>query len=255
MTERERLIEDYENAYFAVLMHDLAEHEGKQLIVENEKLRNDPLFSVPKSVQMRAIKTIRNAFKREKCLSVVKCSKRLVSTAAVFFLIISALFTTAYSAVPEVRAATLNLLIKVSDVSTLLTMSSENDQDITNDFSGDDTLMGYALPNLPHGYDLLYQEAIPGQSATRYYNDSEENYICISIVSGNEHTLSIDSENAISTQQVYINGFKGLLINKNDRTCVTIADTDRGYFVSIYGSNVDDDVLIGMICDMLPLSN
>ena len=42
MTKREQLIEQYEDALFALLMDSVAEEEGKQALELNERLKADP---------------------------------------------------------------------------------------------------------------------------------------------------------------------------------------------------------------------
>lgn len=47
MTKREQLIEQYEDALFALLMDSVAEEEGKKAIELNERLKADPEAEVP----------------------------------------------------------------------------------------------------------------------------------------------------------------------------------------------------------------
>ena len=41
MTKRERLLEEYEDSLFALIMDEFAEEEGKRLLEENERLKQD----------------------------------------------------------------------------------------------------------------------------------------------------------------------------------------------------------------------
>lgn len=247
MTERERLVEEYENAYFAVLMYDLAEREGQQLIAENEKLKNDSEFAVPEAVQMRALGAIRRAFRKEKALAALKHSKLFISKVAVVFLMVSAIFTTAYAAVPEIRASTLNLLIKVSDVSTLLTMTSQNDEYTACNSHDGGTLFGYNLPKIPDGYKLVYTESPNSISGRRFFIDQNDNYICISVTKGIETSLNVDTEDANSIQEISINGLDGLLVEKNAETYAVLADVDNGFYISICSSSLDNSDLLSML--------
>ena len=47
MTEQERLYAQYEDALFALLMHEIAEAEGEALLEQNEQLLADPDVAVP----------------------------------------------------------------------------------------------------------------------------------------------------------------------------------------------------------------
>ena len=57
-----QLLENYEDALFAVLMDRLAADEGELLIEECRALQNDPSAVVPRHIDAAARKTIRKAF-------------------------------------------------------------------------------------------------------------------------------------------------------------------------------------------------
>ena len=65
MTKREQLIEQYEDALFALLMDSVAEEEGKKAIELNERLKADPEAEVPAEVRRRCEKLIRHEFNRK----------------------------------------------------------------------------------------------------------------------------------------------------------------------------------------------
>jgi len=50
MNRRDELRERYEDALFAFLMEDVIETEGKKMLEENERLKQDPLAAVPEAV-------------------------------------------------------------------------------------------------------------------------------------------------------------------------------------------------------------
>ena len=58
MTKREKLLEQYEDALFSLLMDEFAESEGKAALEENERLKADPNFVVPKELQQLCRRTI-----------------------------------------------------------------------------------------------------------------------------------------------------------------------------------------------------
>ena len=53
MTRRERLIENYEDALFSLLMDEVAESEGKKAMEGNQRLRDNGEIEVPVSVRQR----------------------------------------------------------------------------------------------------------------------------------------------------------------------------------------------------------
>lgn len=85
MNRRDELRERYEDALFAFLMEDVIETEGKKMLEENERLKQDPLAAVPEAVDYRCIQTIKRGFakerrhtRRQNCLSGAKqgCNDR-----------------------------------------------------------------------------------------------------------------------------------------------------------------------------------
>ena len=57
MTRHERLLENYEDAYFALLMEDVAQMENARLDRFNTELQNDPHAAVPEELTKRCLKT------------------------------------------------------------------------------------------------------------------------------------------------------------------------------------------------------
>lgn len=62
MNRRDELRERYEDALFAFLMEDVIETEGKKMLEENERLKQDPLAAVPEAVDYRCIQTIKRGY-------------------------------------------------------------------------------------------------------------------------------------------------------------------------------------------------
>ena len=67
MNRRDELRERYEDALFAFLMEDVIETEGKKMLEENERLKQDPLAAVPEAVDYRCIQTIKRGFAKQGC--------------------------------------------------------------------------------------------------------------------------------------------------------------------------------------------
>lgn len=72
ITKREQLLENYENAFFAILMNDIAEKEGRKPLEENEELKNSSDFEIPNAIHEHSLKTIRKAFRKKRIAAAVK---------------------------------------------------------------------------------------------------------------------------------------------------------------------------------------
>ena len=73
MTRHERLLENYEDAYFALLMEDVAQMEGARLDQLNMELQNDPHAAVPEGLTKRCLKTMH---RRKFFFFTVRCYSR-----------------------------------------------------------------------------------------------------------------------------------------------------------------------------------
>ena len=58
MANRETRKEQYEDALFALLMDEMAQEDGKELLRLNEQLKQDPGAAVPEAVQRRCERVI-----------------------------------------------------------------------------------------------------------------------------------------------------------------------------------------------------
>ena len=84
MTDRKRLLDNYEDALFALMMDELAEQEGQRLLEENERLKQDPAAAIPEDVDKRCLKTIKRTFARKHHMEVMRLvSSRLGLSSAV----------------------------------------------------------------------------------------------------------------------------------------------------------------------------
>ena len=64
MNEDERLYEQYEDAFFALLMNRVAEANGKELMQKNEELLADPNAAIPESLNKRCLQILEKKSKK-----------------------------------------------------------------------------------------------------------------------------------------------------------------------------------------------
>ncbi len=244
MTRREKLLDEYEDSLFALIMDEFAEEEGKRLLEENERLKQDPNANIPIDTNKRCLRTISKTFARKRHQEVRTIFSKALKNVAVFVLAIIIMYGTAYAAFSEVRVQTLNFLIAVSDVSTRLTLVSVGDS--PNSISTDKKLLyGYRIPNLPDEFVLEDEEISRKSSWVQYIDENDGNVgIVFSVTLGNGTVLNIDSEDAASIQKVEIHGFDGLLIEKNDRIDVVWGDTDHDALISVFSNGMDRETVI-----------
>ena len=250
MNRREKLQDAYEDALFALLMEDVIEEEGKRLADENERLKQDPAAAVPRELHEKCMKTIHRRFglKRQKETTKRKgwSFTQAVGKAAVVVVICMMLFTMAYAVSPELRTATLNLLIKVSDVNTILSVEGGEDPQVAYDTSkaAQDVYeqFGYRIPKLTDDFKQT-DSLIAYNTTTLNYISSSGSSVKFSFTKTRGGGYSVDTEGAQRVEDITVNGFDGLLISKDNWIRIVWTNPEHGSFVSVTGTAVSEDLL------------
>lgn len=215
MTRREKLIEDYEDALFALLMDDVAQVEGEEAMRLNEELLADPQYAVPEEVQRRCKKTIRRAFARKKRKKIGQSAYKVFQRASMAAMIAAMLFTTAFAWSPEVRRITLNAII---DSGALYSeFRAEDDPAPTPDVTAEDDLgphYNVSLEWLPDGYHIVYGDKSLDGNVTIVFEDKKGNWIELYISSFYGTHSQFDTEDA-EIKNITIQGHPGLLVTKD----------------------------------------
>lgn len=123
MNEDERLYEQYEDAFFALLMNRVAEANGKELMQKNEELLTDPDAAVPDRLNKRCLHTIEKSYRKAQIQKAAKKTLRTLNRVALWILIPLFMFVGVFAASETVRVKTLNYLIETFDVGTSYELS------------------------------------------------------------------------------------------------------------------------------------
>ena len=68
MNQRDQLLENFEDAFMALFMANIAEHEGKGFLEENERLKRGADCKVPPELDRRCLRTINRVDRRKRAL-------------------------------------------------------------------------------------------------------------------------------------------------------------------------------------------
>lgn len=242
MTERERLLEEFDDAYFALLMEGVARKEGEQLEGLNEMLQDNPEAAVPERVDKRCLETIDRHFAREHRKIGLRKTGKVLRLAAIIMGISMLLFTTAFAVSEEFRVATLNLVRTITEEYTQLDIRelnggrSQRTHDPKSEFEYFHNIDIQWLPE-----DFAYTEG----EYDWYANFEKENGEWIKILIYDGHgSLNVDTENADSVENIAINGNEGLCIFKDDYIHVVTTDLKNNIYIDVIASNElpEDDV-------------
>lgn len=254
MTRREKLQEAYEDALFALLMEDVIEEEGQRLAEKNEQLKRDPSAAVPGELNERCMKTIHRAYGQRRCKDtgkqVGRSFTKVFSRVAVVAVICMLLFSVAYAVSPEIRVATLNLLIEISDVNTILSVESSNESLKNYDDSAAAREVyerfGYRIPKMPSIFSLT-EKSVYDTMAILKYESSDGAAIKFRFTRTTGGEFSVDTEDAQRSEDISVNGLDGLLLSKENWIRIVWSDPDKNTFVSVTGTAVSEDLLLEIV--------
>lgn len=261
MNQRDRLVENFEDAFMALFMADVAEHEGERFLEENERLKNDADFKVPPELDRRCLRTINKITRRKRALCTGRKVYRVFSKFSVAAVIALALFTSAYAAFPEVRVSTLNLLIEVSDIATELSFgdadgASNNANSVETPGAsvqdGAMTIAGYVLPeSIADNYELVDEGSDQFAAWASLGNDSNS-LIYIEIQNGEGNSVNINTENAIASEIINEGRFQSVVSQQENGIIIAgIADIKRTNFIYITFEGINFESAVSTITDFL----
>lgn len=234
-TRHDRLVEEYEDALFALLMEEVAQSEGERLEALNEELQNKPEAAVPEKVDKRCLRTINRHFLRERRRTVLWRTGRILRLAAMIMGISALLFTSAFAVSEKVRLTTLDFFINITDTHADFRIIREN-EDISQEISSnsDNKYFQYVkIGWIPEGY--LFNESKSQYNRYAMFESSQSDFFIIRIIPG-AASLSIDTEDADSIEYLSINGNEGLCVVKNQEFEIMLADLTKGLYYEVSGT-------------------
>lgn len=237
MTRLDYLQDQYEDAYFALLMHEVAEQEGVRLEKLNEELQNDPAAAVPEEIDRKCLKTIDRYFAQKRHAGYWRTSQKILGRVGIVAAIIMLLFTTAFALSEEFRSTALNLLITIEEKYTDLHMQEAEDPptgsaSVTVDTStGSDYFDDLEIGWIPDGYTCVmnYPNEMYG-----FENEFGDTFV-IDRTNGTTN-MSIDTEDVESVESIVINGLETLRVTKQGCINTVMMDTEHGIFIRVWTS-------------------
>ena len=194
MNEDERLYEQYEDAFFALLMNRVAEANGKELMQKNEELLADPNAAVPESLSKRCLHTIEKSYRKARIQKAAKKTLRTLNRVALWILIPLFMFVGVFAASETVRVKTLNYLVETFDFGTSYELFvGQNNMEVPIEDNKERVLNA-----VPAEYILTTSEESETSCIYHFQNSLNEEFeVEIYYVSEtNTATVTIDTEDA-----------------------------------------------------------
>ena len=191
MTKRERLMDQYEDAAFALVMDELASWEGEEYLKLNRRLKDDPAAAVPESARRRAQRTVGRVFRKTRTASAANRFCGAVNRAAVVFFILSAVFAAALTASAGFRASAYRFVMRAFDDHYEYSFESGGEDGEAKPYTA------FHLGWLPEGY--LFCQGVRGSI---FYSETYQNldgeYLNVTLASLSSTGVDyIDAEGAV----------------------------------------------------------
>ena len=244
MTRYERLLENYEDAYFALLMEEVAQEEGARLEQLNIELQGDPAAKVPEELNRKCLKTIDKYYMKQQKKSSLRIVRKALNVAAIIIAMATLMFTTAFAISEDVRIATANLVLTVTEEYTQLNMMGEpaNSGHSEDNSIFDDYFTKMKIQWLPEHFSYC---AGKPDLYVRFQN-SDEDWIMITQVEAK--SVNVDTEGADKVENIVINDMQGLCISKNGETHIIVAQKEKQFYIDLAVSkNVDRETAIKIV--------
>lgn len=240
MNEDERLYEQYEDAFFALLMNRVAEANGKELMQKNEELLADPNAAIPESLSKRCLHTIEKSYRKARIQKAAKKTLRTLNRVALWILIPLFMFVGVFAASERVRVKTLNYLIEAFDVGTSYELSvGKNKIEVPIEDN-----KARVLDAVPAEFILTTGEESEASCIYHFQSSHNEEFeVAIYYISENGvSSVTIDTEDAEVCEE-NLNGQGISIVHKNNFYQIFwLEDTSNLMFV-VYGENISLDVL------------
>lgn len=238
MTRREMLMEQYENALFALLMDEVAESEGRKAIEENERLkeRGEPVIS--DTARQRCMKTIARKTTQQDVKRYGRAASRVITKVAVAVLVAMLLFTTAFASSESFRIKTLNFVIDTFDDRTELSLVSGETAN-TSQAEVPQIAVGW----LPEGF-VLTDEGRTDVSTWCQYEESGGAMVSVLLMELTAGGVNFDTETA-EMVAITVQNTEAYIIQDLEVTQILWRLTENAnWLCTVTGRNIDVESLL-----------
>lgn len=243
----EKLVDAYEKALFALVLEEVAEDEGEQLIKLNATLQADPDAEVPEQLKQRCSKIIQAEAAKEKVHRAARYSRKAFRTVAVAVFICVTLFTTVFAVSSDFRRHTLNAVIDVFDEYSVITIQKGHADKEMLEQTGEHVIANHyniGLTWMPDGYELT-EGWSNGVGDFAEYMSAEKNGFNVFVVPMNENSMmQVDTEDCEQVEVTVQEHSATLLRKSTGRLTVIWIDEDTQVFYQVLGHGLPEEDLL-----------
>ena len=238
MTRQELLVEQYEDALFALIMDKVAEVEGQKAIEENQRLKESGEVVIPEELNRRRKQTIRCKTAEKHLKRYGKGFGKVLNKVAIVALMALLLFTTAFATSESFRVKTLNFVMEVFDDRTEIKF-------VPKDTAADSTAVPEITAGwLPEGFKLTRTDALKANRVYEYANSDNTAYIAVNIMEMTSVSMALDTEDA-KTLSLQVQGEDAIMVDKgNIKQLVWKLHTDENRYCCVITENISEEDML-----------
>lgn len=238
MTRQELLVEQYEDALFALIMDKVAEVEGQKAIEENQRLKESGEVVIPEELNRRCKQTIRCKTAGKHLKRYGKGFGKVLNKVAIVALMALLLFTTAFATSESFRVKTLNFVMEVFDDRTEIKF-------VPKDAAADSTAVPEITAGwLPEGVELTREECSDTKRLYEYANSNEVAYITMNLIEMTSVGMALDTENA-KTLSYQVQGEDAIMVDKgNIKQLVWKLHADENWYCCVITENISEEDML-----------
>ncbi|KUO62244.1 MAG: hypothetical protein APF84_12785 [Gracilibacter sp. BRH_c7a] len=231
---RRKLYEEYEDSLFRLVMHDTAEIEGKLLLTEKEKLKNDQETVPTEKTVQRFSRQLNTNLKKNRTVAARRSFLKMLNRSAVAMLAVIVILGTTVASVEALRVRVLNLWMDIKPEYTSFQLKENgSNPDKGRPGSSTDPHVGWAkayVPTyIPEGFTVSDSSNHEEYKKILYKN--QQGKVIIYTEHGEGTNFAVDTENADVVKTVGINGHKGTLVEKNSTVTIVWAMDNRMFVI------------------------
>ena len=200
--KKEDLIEQYEDAAFALMMSDYAEQEGNRLLQEFEEAKaRGEVPHVPEELDKKCRNLIHKAYQKERTKARIKKAVCFVGKTAAAWFVVIGLCTTLIVSVEALRTPVVNFIIEQHEKFTTINFGKDPVSPSTQPTTDPQTILPSETPLdgfLPSGYALTHYSLRSNGTFIAVYENVDGASITISSNIG-DGAINLDTENAKSS--------------------------------------------------------
>lgn len=238
MTRQELLVEQYEDALFALIMDKVAEVEGQKAIEENRRLKASGKVVIPEELNRRCKQTIRCKTAEKHLKRYGKGFGKVLNKVAIVALMALLLFTTAFATSESFRVKTLNFVMEVFDDRTEIKF-------VPKDTAADSTAVPEITAGwLPEGFKLTRTDALKANRVYEYANSDNTAYIAVNIMEMTSVSMALDTEDA-KTLSLQVQGEDAIMVDKgNIKQLVWKLHADENWYCCVITENISEEDML-----------